>query len=406
MTYRISHSGREIKGEINVPGSKSESNRLLILKALYFPDLCLNGLSSSNDTQTMLSLLATEGKEQNVGDAGTVMRFLTAFYAVGDKEVVLEGTKRMHERPIGLLVEALRKLGADIEYLGKEAYPPLRIKGKKLTGGTIEFDSSISSQFISALMMIAPSIKGGLSIQLKGNLVSKPYIKLTADLMSQLGFNLKIKENEIIVQEGFSQISTNWTIEPDWSSASYWYLIAALSKSSSIQLNSYRKDSLQGDSNIVQLFDSLGVNSVFSDKGVQLNNEAVSAKGVYAVNMLENPDLAQTLAVGLAALKIKARLTGLQTLKIKETDRLLALKTELEKTGAKINIGDDFLEIEKGVETVEGIKFNTWEDHRMAMSLAPLALLGEILIEDPEVVKKSYPSFWKDLDQNGFKVIL
>ena len=404
MNYSISRKNIGAQTvKLHVPGSKSESNRLLVLKHLYAPALSIKGLSSSRDTKYMLEALAERQNKRYVGDAGTVMRFLTAVYAVKDgQETHLYGTDRMHQRPIGILAECLKELGADIEYLENHGFPPLKIKGKRLQGGKVALNAGISSQYVSALMMVAPNMQEGLEIELQGDMVSKPYIQLTASLMEKFGLEVEFTKGKILVKPHTKHKPEEILVEPDWSSASYWYLIGLLTPDVNIELLGYKKASFQGDAAVATLFEHLGVSTVYDKMGIELQRGSNELPPKVEWNLVETPDLAQTLTVALAATKIKARISGLQTLKIKETDRLLALKTELEKTGALIEIDEDSLEIKRGVQNVDGISFETWEDHRMAMSLAPLAVLGNIIIKDADVVNKSYPGFWADLKKAGF----
>lgn len=399
---RLSHPTKKIIGKINIPGSKSESNRLLVLKHLYFPELSIQNLSDSRDASLMKKALSSKSHKINVGDAGTVMRFLTAFSSVNtNREVVLSGTDRMHERPVGILVDALRKLGAQVEYLDKEGFPPLKIIGKELSGGEIEINGSVSSQFISALMMIGPKMPQGLKLHLKGFSVSAPYIYLTANLMRRLGFEVHVNGETVWVGNKIPQSLQEITVEPDWSAASYWFLMVLLAQKAEIYLPGFRQYSLQGDAFVSGLFEPLGVESHFIGSGFRLKKGEIKQER-FSLNLIHNPDLAQTMAVAFAAKNIPAKITGLQTLHIKETDRLLALKTELEKTGAEIHIGDDFLEVKSGIKSLENTSFQTYDDHRMAMAFAPLALLKPVYIENPGVVAKSYQSFWKDLEKVGF----
>lgn len=387
-----------------MPGSKSESNRLLILKHLYFPDLEIQNLSDSRDTDLMLRNLKERGNFYNVGDAGTVMRFITACLAVKPhQEFVVQGSERMHQRPVGILVDALRTLGADIEYLGKEAYPPLKIHGKKLAGGEISMDASVSSQFITALMLIAPGFEHGLRINLKGLSVSAPYIYLTANLMRRLGFKLRVNGDAVEVDPFVPEAPAGFAVEPDWSAASYWFLISLLAEKSEIYLPGFRQYSLQGDAFVSGLFEPLGVESYFIGSGFRLHKTKL-AQQQFSINLIHNPDLAQTMAVAFAAKNIPAKITGLQTLRIKETDRLEALKKELEKTGARLETGEDYLEVKEGIQNLKAVSFETYDDHRMAMALSPLALLGDIEIRNPGVVVKSYQSFWHDLEKVGFQI--
>jgi 3-phosphoshikimate 1-carboxyvinyltransferase len=404
QTLELYHPTKKITGRIAIGGSKSESNRALILQALYAPHLKIENLSDSKDTQVLQTALHGQQAVVDIGDAGTAMRFLTAYYAARpDAEVVLQGSERMHQRPIGILVEALRALGASIAYLGEEGYPPLRIQGKRLQYPTIEIDGGISSQFITALMLIAPSFEKGLQIQIKGFSVSTPYIYLTASLMKRLGFAVEVK-GECISITPFSGklVVESLRIEPDWSSASYWYSMALLADEAEVYLPYFREISMQGDAAVKGLFEPLGISSIALGNGFRLKKTAPSLPEPLNIDLLHAPDIAQTLAVALAAKGYKAVLSGLQTLGIKETDRLLALKTELEKCGAQIAIDVNSLTIVEGIKRVEGVHFDTWGDHRMAMAFAPLALLGKVYLRAPEVVVKSYPNFWTDLAQVGF----
>lgn len=401
---KLSHPTSHVIGKIEVPGSKSESNRLLLLKHLYFPNLDIGKISDSRDTSFMQAGLQSKGSAIDVGDAGTAMRFITAYNATkAGQTVTISGSDRMHQRPIGILVDALNLLGARITYLDKEGYPPLQITGQNLKGGILEIDGSVSSQFISALMMIGPCMKKGIHLKLKGFSVSTPYIYLSANLMRKFGFEVRLEGGDIIIPHKKVEQVPAFVVEPDWSAASYWYAIALLAEKAEIYLPGFRQHSLQGDAFVSGLFEPLGIQSLFIGSGFRLKKgEAKQQK--FVINLIHNPDLAQTMAVVFAAKNLPAKITGLQTLRIKETDRLQALKTELEKTGAEIEIGDDFLEVKKGIQNLEGVVFDTYEDHRMAMAFAPLALLAPIAINDPGVVAKSYQSFWEDLGRVGFKV--
>ncbi|MGB0178094.1 MAG: 3-phosphoshikimate 1-carboxyvinyltransferase, partial [Owenweeksia sp.] len=341
----------------------------------------------------------------DVGDAGTTMRFLTAFCSIQDgRETLLSGSKRMHERPIGVLVEALRKLGADITYQGEKGFPPLLIKGVALPGGTVDLDSTVSSQFISALMMIGPAMPQGLTLKMTGFSVSAPYIYLTANLMRRMGFRVRVKGETVEIENYIPKSPAEFYVEPDWSSASYWFLIGLLAKRAEIYLPGFRQHSLQGDAFVSGLFMPLGLESHYIGSGFRLRKGAPDRQGTYQLSLIHNPDLAQTLAVAFAALNIPVSIKGLQTLRIKETDRLSALRTELEKTGAEVETGDDYLTIHRGIQSLEGVVFETWDDHRMAMAFAPLALLNPIRIKGPDVVAKSYASFWSDLEKVGFEI--
>lgn len=404
---KLSHPSARVIGKIQVPGSKSEANRLLLLRQLYFPELEITGLSSSRDTQILQRIIGgyKSNPHLDAQDAGTAMRFTTAFLASQPGKWRLHGSERMHERPIGILVEALRQLGAKINYLQKQGFPPLEIEGKNLEGGEIDIDGSQSSQFISALMMIGPAMAKGLKIHVPGFSVSTPYIYLTANIMRKLGLRVTVLGEEVIVPalELPPEPPEVFGVEPDWSAASYWYLIALLADKAEIYLPGFHQYSLQGDSFVANLFAPLGVDSHFIGAGFRLK-KSEPKQTEFDINLIHNPDLAQTMAVAFAAKGMKARIKGLQTLRIKETDRLQALKTELEKTGAVIEIGDDYLIVKSGIKEVSGVSFKTYHDHRMAMALAPLALLGEIEIEDPQTVEKSYGSFWEDLEKVKFRV--
>ncbi len=401
---KLSHPTKKIIGKISISGSKSESNRLLLLKHLYFPNLELSGLSDSRDTAAMQKALQNKSQKIDAGEAGTVMRFMTAFLAVQEnRETEIFGTERMHERPIGILVESLQKLGAEIFYQKKEGFPPLKIIGKKLTDSKISIDGSVSSQFISALMMIGPKVQGGLTLKMRGLSVSTPYIYLTANLMRRLGFVVLVRGDEIRVEPKIPKSPETFAVEPDWSAASYWFLMVLLAEKAEIYLPSFRQYSLQGDSFVSQLFVPLGVESHFIGAGFRLK-KGKTTQNEFKINLIHNPDLAQTMAVAFAAKNFKATITGLSTLRIKETDRLAALQSELSKTGAEIDIGNDFLKIKKGIQYLENVRFETYDDHRMAMALAPLSLLAPIEIENPEVVGKSYRGFWRDLERVGTEI--
>lgn len=406
-TVSLSHPSKKLIGRIAIGGSKSESNRALILQALYAPDLVIEHLSDSKDTRTLQAALRDTGNTIDIGDAGTAMRFLTAYYAAKTgAEVTLKGSARMHQRPIGLLVEALRGLDAEISYLKEEGYPPLHIKGKRLDKAEIEIDGGVSSQFITALMLIAPSFEKGLTITIKGFSVSTPYIYLTSGLMHRLGFSVRIQGEQVqIAPMDTIPTVTTLSVEPDWSSASYWFSMALLADQAELYLPFFRAVSMQGDAAIRGLFEPLGVSTIGLGNGFRLKKTEVTVREEVHLNLLHAPDVAQTLAVALAAKGQQAVLSGLQTLSIKETDRLLALKTELEKCGAVVAIDADSLAIKKGIQSVEDVVFDTWGDHRMAMAFAPLALLGNIHINYPQVVEKSYPNFWEDLKSVGFRCV-
>jgi len=398
---------------IQLSGSKSISNRFLILNQVFHSNLSFSNISDSEDTQLLqkaFQKIKNKTREIiNVHHAGSDMRFLTALLSVTEGEWTLTGSDRMKERPIGELVEALKSLGAEITYLENENFPPLLIQGKKLKGGRIEIDSSVSSQFISALLLIAPTLEIGLEIKLKGKTVSRPYIDMTTEILKNFGIKLDVSENAIHVYK--SQIADykfTIAVESDWSSASYWYSICSLAANAQIELSFLHKTSWQADSILPDLYKDLGVKTTFKLNSIVLTS--IKPKlNEFLYDFTNCPDIAQTIAVTCVGLGIKASLTGLQTLKVKETDRLVALKTELEKFGAEIRITKDSLQIKSYSLKPKRLTHtvSTYNDHRMAMSFAPLALVHENLkIDDPSVVTKSYPSFWEDLKSVGFSVNL
>jgi len=401
----LSHPGGEVKGTVNLPASKSIANRLLLMRAVGgFHDLEIHHLSNARDTVILNGILGNLAKNPlaDVHDAGTVMRFLTAYLSCLDGEWVLTGAERMQQRPIGALVNVLRLLGADIRYEKKEGYPPLRIKGGKLLGGKVEIDGNVSSQFISALLMIAPLYQEPLVLHIKNTLVSRPYVEMTLNLMRQWGAEWEWKENVILVKnKSYLKPAGKVFVESDWSAASYFYSILALAKTGEITLPHLFKDSLQGDSVCREIFKALGVSTKFSGNGIVLKKEGKpSAKFKY--DFIKCPDIAQTLAVCCAAKGIEAHLTGLQTLSIKETDRINAIKAELKKCGIGVSMTHNSIRISPSHLLTSDLTLLTYNDHRMAMSLAPLALSGEIKIEDPSVVEKSFPYFWEELKKLGF----
>ncbi len=403
---RLSHPSKVLRGALALPGSKSENNRLLILRALYAPHLELKGESNSRDSRLLRNALDDfqHRSEIDVQDAGTAMRFLTAFLAMQPQgEWVLKGSARMHERPIGVLVDALKSLDAKVEYLGKEGYPPLRIEGTEMKGGELWIDASLSSQFISALMMIAPRLEGGLSLKFKGASVSAPYIYLTASIMRQWGFKVVILGDEVRVPEQSIKVALHdYQVEPDWSAASYWFSALAIAEKGELYLPGFKEISFQGDSVLGQFYAPLGVEQIFIGSGIRLR-KTNSTPVPKQINLLANPDLAQSLAPAYAALGKQVQFKGLQTLKLKETDRLVALGQELAKFGMEPEISDSSFLVRGKFSSAER-RIKTYQDHRMAMGFMPLALLQPLIIEDAEVVEKSYPGFWDDCRKLGFKV--
>ena len=390
---------------IQITGSKSESNRLLLLKALY-PEISLNNVSNSDDSQLMTKALASSSHIVDIHHAGTAMRFLTAYFSIQEgREVTLTGSKRMKERPVEILVDALKDLGADISYVENEGFPPIKIKGKKLSKSKVTLKANVSSQYISALLLIASKLENGLELTLEGEITSIPYIKMTLSLLDEIGVESSFVNNTITVKPKTKNPKPKTlTVESDWSSASYYFSIVALSTiGTEITLSSYKENSLQGDSVLVDIYKHFGVSATFNNNSVTLKKEAVDFMPLM-LDLKHAPDIAQTIAVTCFALGVSCYLTGLHTLKIKETDRLVALKTEIEKLGGEVRITDDSLHLKAGSNIKENITIATYHDHRMAMAFAPLALKTSIIIEDAMVVSKSYPTFWDDLKSIGFKI--
>jgi len=396
-----------------LPASKSISNRLLILRYIYHTDLIINNLSQAEDTRLMNDLLkkirennASGILELHARNAGTVMRFLCAVLAMIPGNYVLSGDSRLNQRPLKQLVLALQDLGAEIEYQDKDGFPPLLIRESNLSGKEVDIDASVSSQFISALMMIAPSLYDGLEIRLSGTIRSNSYIELTAALMNELGFRVEIHKNLVTVHSGFRKIVNEYTVESDWSSAAFWYEIAALSNNTGIVLKGLDEESLQGDSSLSTIFRDLGVQTEFVEAGIRLSN--IPLKTEYLeIDFNDFPDLAQAIIVTAASLGIRGRFKGLETLSIKETDRTAALQIELAKTGADFiydKISSSWSLTPSTTSKINEPQFDTYDDHRMAMALAPLCMkFKSVMIKNPEVVRKSYPDFWKDLEKLGFK---
>ena len=407
MKYLIKAPEERLRASVQLPASKSISNRALILNALSYSPYDIQNLSDCDDTEVMVKALNSDSRDFDIKAAGTAMRFLTAFLSKIVGEWTITGTERMKNRPIKLLVDALNSLGARIEYMEKEGYPPLRIFGSALQGGEISLAGGVSSQYISALLMIAPLMEKGLTLHLEGNIISRPYINLTLQLMEQFGVKAIWNGQTIkILPQEYKPI--RFTVESDWSAASYWYSIMALSKNAEIELLGLFKNSLQGDAAGAKLFAQLGVGTTFTDRGVMLKyNGNVTKKLIY--NFVNEPDLAQTFVVTCVLLNIPFRFTGLQALKIKETDRIEALKTELRKLGYLLTDSNDSI-LEWNGERCEPEAdpiIATYEDHRMAMAFAPAALVlpKGLKVADPEVVTKSYPAYWEDLRKAGFALI-
>ena len=406
MNLKLTHTGAAIKQSVLITGSKSETNRLLILQAL-FDGLTIDNISNSDDAAVMQKALASEQEEVDIHHAGTAMRFLTAYFATqAGRKTVLTGSARMKERPIGILVDALRQLGADIQYLETEGCPPLVIHGKSITKSKVTLNANVSSQYISALMLIAASLPHGLNIHLEGKITSVPYINMTLSLLKEVGI-VGTFEGQIICIDPLVELpeKKRLTVESDWSSASYYYSIAALAPGSEIQISSYKKESLQGDVALAAIYEQLGVKSTFDRAQLTLHSSKdFSLPKQLTLDLSNSPDIAQTIAVTCLGLGVSCHLTGLHTLKIKETDRLEALHAEISKLGGTISVNSDSLTLaSQKKELTAGVAIATYHDHRMAMAFAPLALKVPLIIEDAGVVSKSYPGFWKDLETLGFE---
>lgn len=407
MKKVISAPLNAVAGSIHLPSSKSISNRMLIIRALAGLETPLENLSKSDDTVLLGKALDTKGDVMDVGHAGTAMRFLTAFLSTQPYQVTLTGSQRMKQRPIGPLVDALKQVGAHIKYLENEGCPPLSIEGGTLSGGSIEIEAGISSQFISALMMIGPVLEGGLTIELKGDVVSATYIEMTLSLMNQCGAKARFDGKKITVPQGTYTVE-DFSVESDWSGASYWFQVAALLPGSEITLPYLGVNSLQGDAVLVQIFDALGVYSTFTEEGLLLRSRKKKLPANFEYDFTGCPDLVQTLAVTLCALNVPFRFTGTITLRVKETDRITALQTELKRVGFLLTADSrgEWLEWDGArCDPESDPVIQTYHDHRMAMAFAPLAIsLGKIVIEDPGVVSKSYPGYWEDLEKAGFGI--
>ena len=408
MNHLVTSRRKVITGSISLPSSKSISNRVLIINALSFNPYPIKNLSNSDDSQVLAKALFSNRNRFDIGHAGTAMRFLTAFLSKIAGVWEITGSDRMKQRPIGILVDALNKLGAQIEYMEKKGYPPIKISGSHLSGGTLELDGSISSQYISALLMIAPTIENGLRLRLNGIITSRSYIELTLKLMSKFGIRYSWDENTITVPEQ-NYLPGEYTVEADWSGASYWYQIAALADRGEILLENLQLDSLQGDAIIADWFNQFGVNSRQKKEGVLIEKSKSIRPDKLEIDFIENPDIAQTMACLCVAKKVPFHFSGLHTLKIKETDRIAALQNELIKFGAHLSEPAEG-ELSWDGNLDESIKsaipiVKTYHDHRMAMAFSPIALSGKpVIIEDPMVVTKSYPGYWEDLQKAGFNI--
>ena len=403
--FEISKKSKSIEGALKITGSKSESNRLLALRgfASYFE---INNISDSDDTNAMISAMNSNQENIDIGHAGTAMRFLTSYFSsIKNSSVILTGSKRMRERPISILVDALRELDVDISYLENEGYPPIKIIGKVIKKKEVNLPANVSSQYISSLMMLGVSLENGLVINLSTEITSLPYIEMTKKIIERIGGSVKFKSNQILIDSLSNKKIPNQLVESDWSSASYFYSIVALSDLSDLTLYTYYKNSIQGDSDVVEIFKKFGVKTTYMNNKIHLSKSDYKIEKKISLDLLNNPDLAQTIVVTCLGLGIDCDLYGLHTLKIKETDRLKALKSEIDKFGVdKIEITDSSLHLENNSKLKSSVSIDTYDDHRMAMSFAPLSLVNPIIINDPMVVTKSYINFWNDLEKLGFKI--
>jgi 3-phosphoshikimate 1-carboxyvinyltransferase len=403
MNFLVEHTNSRISHSFNISGSKSESNRLLILKHI-FKNINIENISNSDDTKVLESFLNKESNLIDVHHAGTAMRFLTAYLSIkNNNSFQITGSQRMRNRPIKILVDALNDLGADIKYLNKSGYPPLDINGKKLEGGEISLSSEVSSQYITALMLIASSLKKGLIINLEGSVTSRPYIEMTSSILNRVGVRCEFVGNKILIQSTKSINKSVQKVESDWSSLSYFYSIVALSKGSKLKIGSYNINSIQGDKKLINIYSKLGVETVFENDIISINNiNSSDSLDSLELNLSDTPDIAQTIAVTCFGLGLSCDLYGLNTLKIKETDRLEAMKIELTKLGGVVDITKDSFHLKKVVEIKSNVTIETYDDHRMAMAFAPLAICKPISINNPDVVSKSFPDFWTHLKGMNF----
>lgn len=404
-TIQISGSSLSANFSIELTGSKSETNRLLLLAALY-PNLTLLNDSNAHDVSVMKKALQLSSGTVDIHHAGTAMRFLTAYFSVTENaEVLLTGSNRMKQRPIALLVDALRALGATIEYRGEEGYPPLHIKGAVLPRSLVSIAANVSSQYLSALCLVGAKLPEGVEIELVGSITSLPYLNMTLQLLERIGISAKLDDRRIYIAPKSDIEPISLAVESDWSAASYYYSIVALSKlGTKATLSTLREDSLQGDRVLSTIYTDFGVSTRFDDGKVILEKVSGPMSQTLSYDLKDAPDIAQTIAVTAAGLHVDCFLTGLHTLPIKETDRLAAMKCELEKVGASVNIDAESLRVFGQKAKLQSASIATYNDHRMAMAFAPLAILIPLTIEESFVVEKSYPDFWKDLSSIGYQV--
>ena len=405
---KVSIDGSNLKSycELEISGSKSESNRILILKSI-FNNIKIKNLSSSDDTSILNQSLQNLNEYIDVGHAGTSMRFLTAYLAtLENKKFIISGSDRMHQRPIGLLVDALNSLGFKVNYLNKKGFPPLEIIGSKNLHHEVILKSHVSSQFVSALTLIAPCLDNGLRIILHNDITSKPYINMTISILKKIGVEVTFKKNLINVKPLKKINDVTYEVESDWSSVSYFFSMVALTKNLKLSISNYKKESFQGDINVCKYYETYGVKTIFEgNRLIITKDETKNLPKKIEINLNDNPDLAQTVIVTSFGLNIPTKLTGLSTLKVKETDRLEALYNELTKLGAKCEITNDSIEIFKLQKlNINHCNIETYNDHRMALAFAPLSILKSLEISEPSVVSKSFPEFWKILQDVGFSV--
>ena len=405
---KVRLNGSDIKSldEIIITGSKSESNRVLILKSI-FQNISIINLSSSDDTKILEKNLNSKDFNLNIGHAGTAMRFLTAYLAtLENKKFRLSGSKRMNQRPIGILVKALNDLGFNINFIQNEGFPPIEIIGCKNLKNKVKLKPNVSSQYISALMLIAPSLDDGLVIELDGKVTSRPYIDMTLSILNKLGIYVKFNDNTIIIKPKKDEIiNTEYKVEADWSSASYFFSIVALSKNIELSFLNFRKDSFQGDINVCKFYELFGVKTTFQNGKLIIKKRTdFNYPEKIIIDLKNNPDLAQTIIVTAFGLNIPTKLTGLSTLKVKETDRIEALRNELTNLGASCIIDDESIEFFKSNKLNKNYIINTYDDHRMALAFAPLSVIFPIEIQDPKVVSKSFPEFWNILEKLNFSI--
>ncbi|MGD1945317.1 MAG: 3-phosphoshikimate 1-carboxyvinyltransferase [Croceivirga sp.] len=406
MKLQISFpNSRKFNRKIQITGSKSETNRLLLLQSLY-PNLAIENLSKSDDSEVMRNGLSISKGTVDIHHAGTAMRFLTSYFATQEgKEVVLTGSHRMKERPIGILVDALRSLGAQIGYEENEGYPPLKIIGKKIAKDKVSLPANISSQYISSLCLIGARLTNGLQIELVGKITSVPYIKMTLSLLEDVGIASTFSGNTIKITPKSEVSPKTMVVESDWSAASYYYSVVALAEvGTEVELSSFKEHSLQGDSILSEIYQTFGVVTKYAGNTIVLKKQGDAEPGIFSYDLSNAPDIAQTIAVTCLGLGLGCHLKGLHTLPIKETDRLAAMKTELEKFGATVIIDDSSLTLDSLTQVNDNVAVDTYNDHRMAMAFAPLALRQGFIINDAEVVSKSYRDFWHDFDKVGFRI--